>query len=194
MFTTTLFTHCGGWYVCVCVCFQTHAEVSVPDLDAAILAAGCYQLPITAVGATCGCDLLSLEGARFEHALVLLLRVHVPCAHSAVDRQRIYPSPTAMNQSWNISPSKHIWSLTLPVTVINQNHTEIQWDPVMFTSSEHEVRQLCVQGEGLANSRTVDQSDRHVWSFHEIQIFSHTSVEHITQAGRLGARTLSVEV
>lgn len=73
----------------MCVCVKTHAEVSVPDLDGAILAACCNELPIAAVGAACGDDLLSLEGARFEHRLVLLLRVQVPCAYSAVDRQRM---------------------------------------------------------------------------------------------------------
>lgn len=84
----------------MCVCFKTHAEVSVPYLDGAILAAGCNELPITAVGAACGGDLLPLEGARFEHRLVLLLRVQVPCAYSAVKRQNvIYPHPTVMNQS-----------------------------------------------------------------------------------------------
>lgn len=68
------------------MCFETHAEVSVPDLDGAILAACCNELPITAVGAACGDDLLTLKGAGFKNRLVLLLRVQVPCAHSAVER------------------------------------------------------------------------------------------------------------
>ena len=55
------------------MCFKTHAEVSVPDLDGAILAAGCNKLPITAIGAACGGDLLPLEGAGFKHRLVLLI-------------------------------------------------------------------------------------------------------------------------
>lgn len=68
---------------------KTHTEVSVPDLDGAILAACCNELPITTVGAACGDDPLPLAGARFEHRLVLLLRVQVPCAHSAVNRQKM---------------------------------------------------------------------------------------------------------
>lgn len=67
---------------------NTHAEVSVPDLDGAVLTTGCYQLPVTAVGATCGHHLLPLEGARLEHGFVLLLWLHVPCAYSAVNRQK----------------------------------------------------------------------------------------------------------
>lgn len=59
--------------MCVCVCVKTHTQVSVPDLDRAILAAGCDELPIPAVGAARGDDLLPLHGARFEHRLVLLL-------------------------------------------------------------------------------------------------------------------------
>lgn len=55
------------------LCFKTHTEVSVPDLDGAILAARCDELPVAAVGAACGDDLLTLEGARLEHRLVLLL-------------------------------------------------------------------------------------------------------------------------
>lgn len=70
MFTTTLYAHCDG--MCVCVCFKTHAEVSVPDLDGTVLAASCNELPISAVGAACGRHLLPLEGAGFEHRLVLL--------------------------------------------------------------------------------------------------------------------------
>lgn len=68
MFTT----YCTlGWLVCVC--FKTHAKVSVPDLDGAILAACRNELPIAAVGATRGGDFFPLEGAWFEHRLVLLL-------------------------------------------------------------------------------------------------------------------------
>ena len=82
------------------MCFKTHAKVSVPDLDGAILAACCNELSITAVGAAYGDDLLPLVGARFEHRFVLLLRVHVPCAYRAVDKQNvIYPLPTVMSQS-----------------------------------------------------------------------------------------------
>lgn len=53
--------------------WKSHAEVSVPDLDGAVLAAGCYQLPVAAVGAARGHHLLPLKGARFEHGFVLLL-------------------------------------------------------------------------------------------------------------------------
>lgn len=53
--------------------FKTHTEVSVPDLDGPILAAGCDQLAITAVGAACGGDLLPLQRAGLEHRFVLLL-------------------------------------------------------------------------------------------------------------------------
>lgn len=73
------------------MCFGTHAEVSVPDLDGAILAACRDQLPIAAVGTACGCDLLALERTGFEHSLVLLLRAQVPRAHGAMDRERVYP-------------------------------------------------------------------------------------------------------
>lgn len=52
---------------------NTHAEVSVPDLDGAILTACGYQLPVAAVGAACGHYLLPLEGAWLEHRFVLLL-------------------------------------------------------------------------------------------------------------------------
>lgn len=52
---------------------NTHAEVSVPDLDGAILTACCYQLPVAAVGAACGHHLLPLKGAWLEHRFVLLL-------------------------------------------------------------------------------------------------------------------------
>lgn len=87
--------HCGGL---VCVCLKTYTEVSVPDLDGAILAAGCNELPITAVGAARGDDLLPLQGAWFEHWLVLLLWFQVPCAHSAVNRQKKwFILSTAMN-------------------------------------------------------------------------------------------------
>lgn len=55
------------------LCFKTHTEVSVPDLDGAILAACCDELSVAAVGAACGDDFLTLEGARLEHRLVLLL-------------------------------------------------------------------------------------------------------------------------
>ncbi|TNN81252.1 hypothetical protein EYF80_008586 [Liparis tanakae] len=57
------------------------SENSRLNLDGAILAAGCNELPIAAVGAACGDDLLPLEGARFEHRLVRLpraqLHIHV---------------------------------------------------------------------------------------------------------------------
>lgn len=55
------------------VSVNSHAEVSVPDLDGAVLAARCYQLPVAAVGAARGHHLLPLKGARFEHGFVLLL-------------------------------------------------------------------------------------------------------------------------
>lgn len=74
-------------WVRVCVCFKTHAEVSVPDLDGTVLAASCNELSISAVGAACGRYLLPLEGTGFEHRLVLLVRVQVPCSHSAADKQ-----------------------------------------------------------------------------------------------------------
>lgn len=72
--------------VCACVraCWKTHAEVSVPDLDGAVLTSGRHQLPITTVGAARGDDLLALHGPRLEHRLVLLFRVNVPRAHSPV--------------------------------------------------------------------------------------------------------------
>lgn len=69
--------------------FRTHTQVSVPDLDGAILAPCCDELPVSAVGAACRDDLLPLRRARFEHRLVLLLRVHVPRAHSSVNGQEI---------------------------------------------------------------------------------------------------------
>lgn len=68
---------------------KTHTEVPVPDLDGAVLASGCYELSVSAVGATCGDDLLPLHGAWFEHGLVLLLGVQVPCAHSPVNRHKM---------------------------------------------------------------------------------------------------------
>lgn len=58
---------------CVLGVFKTYTEVSVPDLNGTVLAARCNELPIAAVGAACGGDLLALEGTRFEHRLVLLL-------------------------------------------------------------------------------------------------------------------------
>lgn len=39
---------------------NSHAEVPVPDLDGAVLAARCYQLPVAAVGAARGHHLLPL--------------------------------------------------------------------------------------------------------------------------------------
>lgn len=69
--------------------WNSHAEVSVPDLDGAVLAAGCYQLPVAAVGAARGHHLLPLKGARFEHGLVLLLRLHVPRAHGSVNKEKM---------------------------------------------------------------------------------------------------------
>lgn len=81
-----LLPHCTVRWL-VCVCFMTHAEVSVPNLDGAILAACCNKFPIPAVGATCGSDLLALVGAGFKHRLVLFLWLQVPCAYSAVGRQ-----------------------------------------------------------------------------------------------------------
>lgn len=72
---------------------NTHAEVSVPDLDGAILTACSYQLPVAAVGAACGHYLLPLEGAWLEHRFVLLLWLHVPRAHRAVNREKINGQP-----------------------------------------------------------------------------------------------------
>lgn len=69
--------------------FETHAKVSVPDLDGTVLAARCNELSITTVGAARGGHLLPLGGAGFEHRLVLLLRVQIPCAHGAAGRQDI---------------------------------------------------------------------------------------------------------
>ena len=66
---------------------RTHAEVAVPDLDAAVLAAGGDELAIAAVGAAGGRDLLPLKGAGLEHRLVLLVVVHVPRAHRAAERE-----------------------------------------------------------------------------------------------------------
>lgn len=61
------------------------------------MAACCYELPIAAVGAAYGDDLLPLKGARLEHGLVLLLRVQVPGAHSAEKKENtIYPCATIM--------------------------------------------------------------------------------------------------
>lgn len=71
----------------ICCTFYTYAEVSVPDLDGAVLTACCYQLPVAAVGAARGHHLLPLKGPRFEHGFVLLLRLHVPRAHGAAGRE-----------------------------------------------------------------------------------------------------------
>lgn len=73
----------------ILVSLNTHAEVSVPDLDGAILTACCYQLPVAAVGAACGHHLLPLKGAWLEHRFVLLLWLHVPRAYSAMEREKI---------------------------------------------------------------------------------------------------------
>lgn len=81
-----MLTICGTSVV-VDMQLRTHAQVSVPDLDSAILAPCCDELPVPAVGAACGDDLLPFRGARLEHRLVLFLRVHVPCAHGAVNDQ-----------------------------------------------------------------------------------------------------------
>lgn len=70
------------------VSLNTHAEVPVPDLDAAILTACCYQLPVAAVGAARGHHLFPLKGAWLEHRFVLLLRLHIPRAHSAVNKEK----------------------------------------------------------------------------------------------------------
>lgn len=72
---------------------NTHIEVSVPDLDGAILTACGYQLPVAAVGAACGHYLLPLEGAWLEHRFVLLLWLHVPRAYRAVNREKIKGQP-----------------------------------------------------------------------------------------------------
>lgn len=57
----------------ILVTLNTHAEVSVPDLDGAILTACCYQLPVAAVAAAGGHHLLPLKGPWLEHRFVLLL-------------------------------------------------------------------------------------------------------------------------
>ena len=74
----------GGWERGV----SAHTEVAVPDLDAAVLAAGGDELAVAAVGTAGGRDLLPLEGAGLEHRLVLLVVVHVPRAHRAAERER----------------------------------------------------------------------------------------------------------
>lgn len=67
-----MLTICGT-FVVLGMQFRTHAQVSVPDLEGAILAPCCDELPVPAVGAACGNDLLPLRGAGFEHRLVLFL-------------------------------------------------------------------------------------------------------------------------
>ena len=140
------------WWL-VCVCLETHAEVSVPDLDGAILAACCYELPITTVGAACRDDLLPLEGAWFEHRLVLLLWVQIPCAYSAVNRENvIYHHPLI----------KYLFLKAYLVisTIHHHNKSESYWDTVCPSHShEHKVRQLRVAGWGVSKQ----QNSRSVW-------------------------------
>jgi len=57
------------------MCFKTHAKVSVPDLDGAILAACCNELSITAVGAAYGDDLLPLVGLQHPDPTTLITMV-----------------------------------------------------------------------------------------------------------------------
>lgn len=84
----------------ILVSLNTHAEVSVPDLDGAILTACCYQLPVATVGAACGHHLLPLKGAWLEHRFVLLLWLHVPRAYSAVNREKIRGQPLGIFQGF----------------------------------------------------------------------------------------------